>query len=190
MRARPYAGCMKLLVGLGVLLVASSAGADTISLDPVSGAVGFTGKNLGDWSITYERRLAPQHALVIEQATVHVHDDPFHLTTLGLGFGYRHFVRPSGSTPFVGALAGPKLGFGRFGDHGSITAHAVFATAHAGWRWVTDRLVVTARIGAGYGYYHVVPPDHDGIEHDVMADDHLKPLPFELDSELAIGWSF
>jgi hypothetical protein len=179
---------MKLL--LACMLVATAAHADTLSLDPLSGAVGFTGKNLGDWSITYERVLAPGHALVLEQTTVHVHDDPFHLTNLGLGVGYRYFMRAHGSTPFVGALAGPKLGFGRFGDHGSMTAHAVFATAHAGWRWVTDRLVITARIGAGYGYYHVAPPDHDDVMHDVMADEHLRPLPFELDSELALGFEF
>ena len=41
---------MKLLV---VCLLATTAHADTLSMDPLSGAVGFTGKNLGDWSITY-----------------------------------------------------------------------------------------------------------------------------------------
>ena len=171
-------------------LLASTAHADTISIDPVSGAVGFTGKNLGDWSITYERAVTPQHALVLEQTTVHVHDDPFHLTNFGLGIGYRYFVREHGSTPFVGALFGGKLGTGRFGDHGDMSAHSAYATAHAGWRWVTKRLIVTARIGAGIAYYHVEPPNHDDVMHDVMADDHLKPLPFEIDSELAIGWQF
>jgi len=179
---------MKLAVW--ILLSASTAHADTISIDPLSGAIGFTGKSLGDWSITYERAVTPQHALVLEQTTVHVHDEPFHLTNFGLGIGYRYFVREGGSTPFVGALAGGKLGTGRFGDHGSMTAHAVYATAHAGWRWVTKRLIVTARIGAGYVHYHVDPPDHDDVMHDVMAGDHLQPLPFELDSEIAIGWQF
>jgi hypothetical protein len=42
-------------LALCCLVLASSARADTISLDPVSGAIGFTGKSLGDWSVSYER---------------------------------------------------------------------------------------------------------------------------------------
>jgi hypothetical protein len=173
---------MKLLACIALL--SSTAHADTLSLDPVMGAVGFTGKSLGDWSVSYERTLAPHHALVLEQTTVHVHDDPFHLTNFGLGVGYRYFLRERGSSPFVGGFVGAKYGTGRYEDH-DLTAHAAYGTAHVGWRWVMKRFAITTRIGAGYAYYHVETSDHD---HDVMAEDHL--LPLEIDGELAIGWQF
>lgn len=174
---------MKLV--LCIALGAAPAAADTVSIDPVMGAIGFSGKSLGDWSISYERALAPHHALVAEQTTVHVHDDPFHLTSFGLGLGYRYFVHARGSTPFVGAFIGGKLGTGRFGDDSDLTARAAYGTAHIGWRWVGKRFVVTTRIGVGYAHYYVAT---SGQDLEVMAEDHL--LPLEVDGELAIGWQF
>jgi hypothetical protein len=184
-------------LALFVLLAASHARAEslenTVSLDPVSGTVGFTGRNLGEWRLGYERRFGEHHGLVIEQATVHVHKPPFHLTVMGVGAGYRYHFRPAErrSSPFVGVLAGGKLGFGRFGDmdDNDLSAHAVFVTAHAGWRWVFARgFTVTLRAGAGYAHYGLGGSTAGAAE--AQMDDRLKPLPFEVDSELGIGLSF
>ena len=128
--------------------------------------------------------------MLVEQATVHVHKDPWHLTTLGLGVGYRYHFH-EGSSPFVGALAGGKLGFGRLGDGegNGLMARALFATAHAGWRWIFGRgFTVTARVGAGYARYMLEGDAAEAAEP--MMDDRLRPLPFELDSELSVGLSF
>jgi hypothetical protein len=165
--------------------------ANTISIDPLLGAIGFSGRNVGDWAVSYERRLAPRHALLVEQATVHVHRDPWHLTTFGLGAGYRHYLRPSASAPFIGVLAGAKLGTGRYGDmpDNKLTARAVFATAHAGIRhtW-SSGLTVAARLGAGLAHYAINDDAPMGAAE--VKDARLAPLPFELDSELSVGFAF
>lgn len=165
--------------------------ANTVSIDPLLGVIGFTGRNAGEWAVSYERRLGPRHALLVEQATVHVHRDPWHLTTFGLGAGYRHYLRPSASAPFVGVLAGAKLGTGRFGvmPENKLTARAVFATAHAGIRhtWPSG-LTVAARLGAGLAHYAINDDAPMGAAE--VKDARLAPLPFELDSELSVGFAF
>jgi hypothetical protein len=170
----------------GILLLAAPAAADTLSIDPVMGTLGFTGKQLGDWSVGYEHRLDVHHAVLVEQTTVHVHEDPFHLTQFGLGAGYRYFVR-DGSSPFVGGLVGARLGTGRYGEMGDLSGRGVYATAHAGWRWTRDPVVVTARLGAGYAYHSLGDAPAEALAEK---DDHLAPLPFEIDSELSVGWQF
>ena len=165
--------------------------ANTISIDPISGAVGFTGRNLGEWAVSYERRLAPQHAILVEQTTVHVHHDPWHLTLFGLGAGYRYFLREAPSAPFAGVIAAGKLGRGRFGDmpDNGLGVRGIAVTAHAGWRWIMTRgFTVTLRLGAGWAHYMLADDAPAGAA--AMQDDRLAPLPFELDSELAVGWTF
>lgn len=169
------------------LLLASTI----LSIDPLLGAVGFTGKNLGEWAVSLEHRVRPGHAVVVEQTTVHVHDDPFHLTVLGLGAGYRYFPRGDAG-PFVGAIAGGKLGTGRYGDAPArmdLGARAVFAVGHAGWRWVRGRWTVTVRAGLGVAVYETTGGGGDP-DIDVAADEALAPLPVEVDSELSVGFSF
>jgi hypothetical protein len=170
-----------------LLLTTTAARADTVTIDPLIGAVGFSGKNLGDWALGYERRLSEHHAVLVEPTGVHVHSDPWHLTLLGIGAGYRYHLRPRDGG-FVGAIAGAKVGFGRFGDM-DLGARAVFTTAHVGWRWISDDgVTVTARIGAGVAAYRL--DDGAPAEAEAMRDDRLAPLPFELDGELGVGWSF
>lgn len=165
--------------------------ANTVSIDPVLGALGFTGRNVGAWALGYERRVRPRHAVLVEQATVHVHEDPWHLTVLALGAGYRYYLRPAASAPFVGLLAGGKLGAGRFGagPDNALTARAVFVTAHAGWRrtWPSG-FTVAARLGAGWARYTINDDAPMGAAD--VADDRLAPLPFEIDSELSLGLAF
>jgi hypothetical protein len=165
--------------------------ANTVSLDPILGVLGFTGRNVGEWTLAYERRVAPRHAVLVEQATVHVHQDPWHMTVLGLGAGYRHYLRPSASAPFVGIVGGAKLGTGRFGEapDSELTARGVFLTAHAGWRrtWPSG-LTVAARLGAGWARYAINDDAPMGAAE--VKDDRLAPLPFELDSELSLGLAF
>jgi hypothetical protein len=171
---------------LCLLVLSAPAAADTLSLDPVSGAIGFTGKQLGDWSVAYEHRLDVHHALLVEQTTVHVHDDPFHLTVFGAGAGYRYFVR-DGSSPFVGGIVGARLSTGRFGEMDDLAGRGAYGTAHAGWRWAADPVVVTVRLGAGWAYHSLGDAPAAALAEQ---DDHLAPLPFEVDSELSIGWQF
>jgi hypothetical protein len=165
--------------------------ANTVSIDPLLGVLGFTGRNLGEWTIGYERRLAPRHAVLVEQSTVHVHQDPWHLTLFSAAVGYRHYLRPSTSAPFVGILGGAKLGTGRFGDmpDNQLTARAVFVTAHVGLRrtWRSG-LTVAARIGAGWASYAINDDAPMGAAE--VKDDRLAPLPVEIDSELSLGFAF
>jgi hypothetical protein len=163
--------------------------ANLITGDFVTGALGFTGHNVGgEWSIGYERRLGVNHALVLEQTWVHVHHHPFHLTVAGIAAGYRYYLRP-GTSPFAGVLVGGKVGFGRFGEgmDNDLSARALAATAHVGYRWVRGRLALTARIGAGVRDYRL-----GGSAKDLAEDmsDRLEPLPIEIDSELGIGVRF
>jgi hypothetical protein len=183
---------------LVLLCLASVAHADgelrsnTVAIDPLLGSIGFTGKNLGEWAVSYERRLRPHHAVLLEQTTVHVHKDPWHMTVFGAGVGYRYLVNGAARTsPFVGVVTGGKLGTGRFGDMepNGLMARAVFATAHAGWRWTSERgLTVTLRLGAGYAHYMLADDAPAGATE--MQDDRLSPLPFEVDSEASVGWTF
>jgi hypothetical protein len=170
---------------------AAAVRANTVSLDPLLGVIGFSGRNAGEWAVSYERRVAPRHAVLVEQATVHVHKDPWHLTTFGLGAGYRYYLRPSASAPFVGILGGGKLGTGRFGEgpDNKLTARAVFVTAHAGWRhtWPSG-LTVAARLGAGWASYAINDDAPMGAAD--VKDDRLSPLPIEIDSELSLGYAF
>ena len=46
----------------------AAARANTISIDPVLGVLGFTGRNVAQWALRYERRLGPRHAVLVEQA--------------------------------------------------------------------------------------------------------------------------
>lgn len=165
--------------------------ANTVSIDPLLGVLGFTGRNVGEWAIGYERRVRPQHAVRVEHTGVHVHLDPWHLTTLGLGAGYRYYLRPGASAPFVGILGGGKLGTGRFGEgpDNELTARAVFVTAHAGWRhtWPSG-LTVAARLGAGWARYAINDDAPMGAAD--VKDDRLSPLPVEIDSELSLGYAF
>ncbi len=186
--AIPIVNGMRTMLCFALLLSSTSARADTVTIDPLMGAVGFSGKNLGDWAVGYERRLSEHHAVLVEQTTVHVHSDPWHLTLLGIGAGYRYHFRPRDGA-FVGAIAGAKLGFGRFGEMDDLGARAVFTTAHVGWRWISDRgVTVTARVGAGLAAYRL--DDGAPAEAEAMRDDRLAPLPFEVDGELGVGWSF
>ena len=166
--------------------------ANTVAIDPLLGSIGFSGRNLGEWAVSYERRLRPHHAILVEQTTVHVHKDPWHLTLFGAGVGYRYLVNDESATsPFVGVVAGGKLGTGRFGDMepNALMARAVFATAHAGWRWTSARgLTITFRLGAGYAHYMLA--DDAPAAAGEMQDDRLSPLPFEVDSEASLGWTF
>ena len=187
--------CLLVLILLAPAAIADAETglrSNTVSLDPLMGALGFSGRNLGEWAVSYERRVRPRHAVLLEQTTVHVHEDPFHLTMLGVGVGYRHILRAeAASSPFAGLVAGAKLGTGRFGDmpDSSLSARAVFATAHAGWRWTSRRgLTITVRIGAGWAHYMLA--DDAPPAAVAMQDDRLAPLPFELDTETSIGWSF
>lgn len=162
-----------------------------LSIDPLLGAVGFSGKNLGEWSVVLEHEVRPRHAIVVEQTTVHVHDDPFHLTVLGLGAGYRYYPRGDAG-PFLGAIAGGKVGTGRHGEapmRTDLGARAVFAVGHAGWRWTRGNWVVTVRAGLGIARYQMRGTINDQ-DIDVAADDALAPLPVEIDSELSVGFSF
>lgn len=163
----------------------------TVSIDPVLGVLGFTGRNLAEWALRYEHRLGARHAVLVEQGTVHVHQDPWHMTTFALGAGYRYYLRPSASAPFVGVVAGGKLGSGRYGmgEDNRLTARAVFATAHAGWRhtWASG-FTIAARLGAGWAHYAINDDAPMGAAE--VKDDRLSPLPFEIDSELSLGYAF
>ena len=188
---RPWISIVPLLWWCSVARAEPVPPVHTVTVDPVLGALGYTGRNIGDWAISYEHRLMPHHAVLVEQTTVHVHDDPFHLTLVGLGVGYRYHVWTGKSSPFVGAIVGGKIGFGRWDgtSPGDLGARAVFATAHVGWRWRWDNgWTITGRIGAGWARYRL--GDDAPAEANAMRDDVLAPLPFELDSELGIGRSF
>src|SRR5688500_6827924 len=101
---------------VSLVCLASVAHADgevrsnTVAIDPLLGSIGFSGRNLGGWAVSSQRRLRPHHAVLVEQTTVHVHKDPWHLTLFGAGIGYRYLVNgDSATSPFVGVVAGGKL---------------------------------------------------------------------------------
>ncbi len=158
--ALPYGGRMLrivvlILAGLGPM--AARADSNTVTLDPIGGAIGFTGRNLGEWALGYERRFGAHHGVLAENTWVHVQsrpvppDDgrPRHRVPLSPAAARRAIVAVRRRDRGRQARLRPPR-------HGAERSHRARRVRHRPrrWRWSSARgFTLTARLGLGYARY-------------------------------------